>query len=222
MPSQLAAPRSSYTKLIAMVLFLLIDLGLNSILDYDLFNNQTTVNGNSNLLLGLLGLQTVVEISTFLILFIAMADTFLFRVGLLGLLMKTFRTVLLFHPLYIAITIASGSLRVRHLAVEGNSLSSLYRYDTYTRMSMVQKIGKPIPLHDVMMQTIVYSEMFFYFALTPWSYVIDFSNGSSSHLISRSCDTLLPTQFTSNYKARSSGLLQQTCLGLSYKAGPFH
>ena len=145
MPSQLAAPRSSYSKLIAMIIFLLVDLGLNSILDYDLFNNQTNMNGKSNLLLGLLGLQTVVEISTFLILFIAMADTFLFRVGLIGLLVKNFQTVLLFHPLYIAITIASGSLRVRHLSIAGNSLSSLYRYDAYTRISMVQKIGKLIP-----------------------------------------------------------------------------
>ena len=143
-----------------MIAFLLIDLGLNSILDYDLFNNQTSINGTPSLLLGLLGLQTVVEISTFLILFIAMADTFLFRVGLLGLLIKKFQTVLLFHPLYIAITIASGSLRVQHLSVEGNSLSSLYRYDTYVRMSMVQKICKLIPLPDFMMQLTFHSEMF--------------------------------------------------------------
>ena len=155
MPSQLVAPRSSYTKLIAMIAFLLIDLGLNSILDYDLFNDQTSINGTPSLLLGLLGLQTVVEISTFLILFIAMADTFLFRVGLLGLLIKKFQTVLLFHPLYIAITIASGSLRVQHLSVEGNSLSSLYRYDTYVRISMVQKIGELIPLPDITLRNVI-------------------------------------------------------------------
>ena len=125
-----------------MIIFLAVDLGLNSILDYDLFNNQTTANNATNLLLGLVGLQTVVEISTFLILFIAMADTFLFRVGLLGFLMKKFRTVLIFQPIYIAITLASGAIRVRHLSIPGNSLYTLYNYTTYTRLSLAQKISK--------------------------------------------------------------------------------
>ena len=44
--------------------------------------------------LGLFGLQVIVEISIFLVLFLATADTFLFRVGLLGVLIKTFRLVL--------------------------------------------------------------------------------------------------------------------------------
>ena len=142
MPPSTVSRRTNYSKLIAMIIFLSADLGLNSILDYDLFNNQTTTNNTTHLLLGLLGLQTVIEISTFLILFVAMADTFLFRVGLLGLLMKKFRTVLLFQPIYIAITIASGSLRVRHLSVPGNSLYTLYQYNAFISISLVQKIGK--------------------------------------------------------------------------------
>lgn len=142
MPHSTASRRTNYSKLIAMTVFLFVDLGLNSILDYDLFNNQTASNNASHLLLGLLGLQAVVEISTFLILFVAMADTFLFRVGLLGLLMKKFRTILIFQPIYIAITLASGALRVRHLSVVGNSLYTLYNYDTYVRVSLIQKICK--------------------------------------------------------------------------------
>lgn len=125
-----------------MISFLVVDLALNSILDYDLFNNQISVNNASHLLLGLLGFQTVVEISAFLILFVSMADSFLFRVGLLGLLMKKFRTVLIFHPIYIAITVASGALRVKHLSIVGNSLATLYRYNAYTRLSIIQKIGE--------------------------------------------------------------------------------
>ena len=75
-----------------------------------------------------------------------MADSFLFRVGLLGLLMKKFRTVLIFHPIYIAITVASGALRVKHLSIVGNSLATLYRYDAYTRLSIIQKIGELLAL----------------------------------------------------------------------------
>ena len=146
MPPSATASRSNYSKLIAMITFLVIDLALNSILDYDLFNNQTAVNNASHLLLGLLGFQTVVEISAFLILFVSMADSFLFRVGLLGLLMKKFRTVLIFHPIYIAITVASGALRVKHLSIVGNSLATLYRYDAYTRLSIIQKIGELLAL----------------------------------------------------------------------------
>jgi hypothetical protein len=143
MPNQeMRSSASSYSKLIAMIIFLIIDLALNSILDYDLFNNQSVSNNATNLLLGLLGLQTVVEISIFLILFIAMADTFLFRVGLLGLLMKKFRTVLIFHPIYIAVTLGSGALRVRHLSTVGNSLNTLYYYTAFTRFSIAQKISK--------------------------------------------------------------------------------
>jgi hypothetical protein len=108
MPHHATARNNNYSILIAMIIFLMVDLGLNSILDYDLYNNQTVKNISSNLLLGLLGLQIVVEICIFLVLFIAMADTFLFRVGLLGLLIKKFRFVLIFQPIYMAITIATG------------------------------------------------------------------------------------------------------------------
>jgi hypothetical protein len=141
MPSKTNARNNTYSILIAMIVFLVVDLGLNSILDYDLYNNQTVKNISSNLLLGLLGLQIVVEIFIFLILFIAMADTFLFRVGLLGLLIKKFRLVLIFQPIYMAITIATGALRVRHLTTLGNTLNTLYTYQTFTRLSIAQKIS---------------------------------------------------------------------------------
>ena len=140
MPQSSVSRQTNYSKLIAMIIFLTVDLGLNSILDYDLFNNQTAPNNASHLLLGLLGFQAVVEICTFLVLFVAMADTFLFRVGLLGLLMRKFRTILIFQPIYIAITLASGALRVRHLSVVGNSLFTLYNYNPYVRLSLIQKI----------------------------------------------------------------------------------
>ena len=118
-----------------MVTFLSFDLTLNSILDYDLFNDGT----DSNLLLGLLGVQVVIQITIFLILFIAMADTFLFRVGLLGLLMKKFRLVLLMQPIYIMITLLAGAFRVRRLQY-GDTFLKLWRNQTFIQLSSAQKV----------------------------------------------------------------------------------
>ena len=81
--------------------------------------NRSYIQGNKDLdwkggvLFALLGVQAIVQISIFLALFLSMADTFLFRVGLLGVLLKKFRSVLLLHPIYFAITLIAGSYRLR-------------------------------------------------------------------------------------------------------------
>lgn len=126
------------TKIFAMVVALLIDLALNSTLDYDSYNDQFNGRAASRLLLGLFGLQVVVEIGVFLILFLAMADTFLFRVGLLGLLIKKFRTVLAIHPLYFALTIATGAYRVRQFIMNA-TLSSIWQDNSFIALSYIQK-----------------------------------------------------------------------------------
>jgi hypothetical protein len=87
-----------FSKFLTMIICLGCDLALNSILDYDLFNDQyrgasvsaqqaNSHSASSNnttvaqLLIGLAGLQIVIQIAIFLILFLSMADTFLFRVS---------------------------------------------------------------------------------------------------------------------------------------------
>lgn len=90
--------RTSHGKLMVMAVFLLIDLGLNSSLDYDKATSST-------LLLGIFGLQIIIQISVFLILFLTIADTFLFRVGLLNILLKKTRTVIAFQAIYFMLTV---------------------------------------------------------------------------------------------------------------------
>lgn len=138
--------RLNLTKFIALILTLALDLSLNSVLDYDLFNDQyrgtaSSTSTGTQLLLGLAGLQIVVNISIFLILFLAMADTFLFRVGLLGLLLKKFRSVLLIHPVYITLTIATGAYRVNHFS-SGNTLATLWKDQSFFALSSIHKIGE--------------------------------------------------------------------------------
>ncbi len=128
--------KSNHSKMVAMVIFLIVDLALNSTLDFDVFNNKL----GKNFLLGLLGLQVVVQISVFLILFLAVADTFLFRVGLIGILLRTVRFVLILQPIYLAFTLAEGIFRVRHLS-KGLSLTALWSDNTFIALSYVHKIG---------------------------------------------------------------------------------
>jgi hypothetical protein len=124
-------------KVLVMILFLIMDLGLNSILDYDILNDQR----DNNILLGVFGLQVVIQISIFLILFLATADTYLFRVGLLGILIRTISLTILVHPVYMALTIGVGSYRVNRLSGSG-TLSTLWKDDTFITISFIQKISK--------------------------------------------------------------------------------
>lgn len=133
-----ARSRSNYSKILAMVLFLTVDLGLNSVLDYDLYN-QNPVNSATHLLLGLLGIQVAVQIFVFVILVTAIADTFLFRVGLLSLLLQKFRLVLLIQPLYLAMTLVMGSFRVRHFG-NGDTLYQVWNNTNYIQLSTAQKV----------------------------------------------------------------------------------
>ena len=73
-----------HNKIIGMVIFLIMDIALNSVLDYDKINDHIA----NNIKLGIFGLQVVIQISIFLILFLATADTFLFRVGLINILIQ--------------------------------------------------------------------------------------------------------------------------------------
>ena len=124
-----------------MAILLSFDLGLNCSLDYDTFNSHPD-QYPSSFLLGLVGLQVIVQITVFLLLFLAMADTFLFRVGLLGLLLKKFRFVLLFHPVYIAFTLASGLVRVQRITNEHYTLAMLWNNNSFVVLSSIQKICK--------------------------------------------------------------------------------
>lgn len=141
--------RGRYVKVLAMAALLLCDLGLNCSLDYDSFNSSPE-NYPNNFLLGLLGLQVIIEISVFLLLFLAMADTFLFRVGLLGLLVRKFRVVLLIHPVYICFTLATGLIRVQRIVSHGVSLDKLWRDEAFVWMSSIQKCGKTFSTHTTL------------------------------------------------------------------------
>ena len=128
-----------------MSVLITCDLGLNASLDYDFYNSDPAmIDGKNNLewrggmLVALVGLQAVVQISIFLTLFLSMADTFLFRVGLLGVLIKKFRIVLILHPIYFTISMVHGSYRVQQL--ESVPFDKLWHNNSFILLSIFQKI----------------------------------------------------------------------------------
>lgn len=129
---------ANHGKLLVMLLFLLMDLGLNGTLDYDILNDRRQ---QYDILLGILALQLVTQIFVFLLLVLTAAETYLFRVGLTAILLNTVRTVLIMHALYIISTIAAGAYRVQRLS-GSDTLSSLWKDDSFIFLSTIQKIGK--------------------------------------------------------------------------------
>mgnify|MGYP003706430671 CR=1 FL=1 len=132
------------SKLIAMILLLCIDLALNCTLDYDEYSSDSTaaedwLEWDGGVPSALLALQAIIQVSIFLALFLAMADTFLFRVGLLGVLIRKFKVVIFLHPLYLACTLFTGVYRVQKLQSSA-SVATLWRDDTFIFLSIVQKM----------------------------------------------------------------------------------
>ena len=119
-----------------MIILLLLDLLMNCSFDYDNYNLTET-----DVIAVPLAIQIVIEISVFLVLFLTMADTYLFRVGLLGVLLKKFRLVLLLHPLYMCLTLATGALRIRKLG-STYDLIGLWRSDGFITLSTIHKVGE--------------------------------------------------------------------------------
>lgn len=121
-----------------VVLFLLLggDLAMNCSVDYDNYNLSGT-----DLIAVPLAIQLVIEISIFLVIFLSMADTYLFRVGLLGVLLKKFRSILLIHPFYMSLTLVTGAYRIRRLKSEYN-LIALWDDDGFVVLSLIQKLGE--------------------------------------------------------------------------------
>ena len=127
----------AFSKLTLMLILLLIDLGCNCSIDYDSYNNTH----NKNVIRGMFFMNVVVEISIFLILFLSMAETYLFRVGLVGILLKQFRLVLFVQFLYLILTIVTGIYRYKILVTEENNVVELWKTSTFVGLSLTQKTG---------------------------------------------------------------------------------
>jgi len=102
--------------LLAICLFF-VDLVLNAIIEFDDFDNE-----NNNLTytrerihkthILLCSIQFLGQMSSFTILFSILCDTFPFQIGLIGVLMERFTTVLLLSLIYIVLTLVVSGIRL--------------------------------------------------------------------------------------------------------------
>ncbi|RYY86655.1 hypothetical protein EON63_05460, partial [archaeon] len=106
-------------------------------LDYDNYADT-----ESNLLLGLFGVQIICQITVFLILFLSTADTFLFQVGLLGILMKEITLPLILQAFYFIITIAVGVIRSNRYRHHSENNVQLLDLNNFFGISVFHKIRK--------------------------------------------------------------------------------
>lgn len=124
-----------------MVILCLLDLGINSSVEFDDFVGDSRDEDANNVLVLMFGLQLVVQVSIFLTLFLMMGDTYLFRVGLLGVLAKQFLGVLLLHPFYIGYTMLLGGYRVSEMTSDTDlGVGALWDLDGFMPLSVVHKI----------------------------------------------------------------------------------
>jgi hypothetical protein len=122
-------------KLSVLFILLIMDLGMNCSFDFDSYQ----LNGKDLIAVPLV-IQLVIQISIFLILFLSMAGTYLFRVGLLGILIKKFRSVLLLQALYVTLTLITGAYRIYLLGVNYD-LVKLWEHDEFVAVSLIHKCG---------------------------------------------------------------------------------
>ena len=146
-------------KIIAMVMFIFFDLTLNSVTEFQNFKNSltpvemtTSSQGDSSsdddrdevrrTQLMLCGLQMLGQLSIFAILFLLLCDTFPFQVGLLGVLMRRFKTILWLHFGYFTMTILISALRMSKLDL-GWTFVDVWDWNFYTVCSFLQKLVAP-------------------------------------------------------------------------------
>ena len=63
--------------------------------------------------------------------------------GLLGVLIRSMKSVLIIHPLYLILTIATGIYRVRTLS-KYEQLANLWKNNSFIALSYIQKFGNII------------------------------------------------------------------------------
>ncbi len=116
------------TRIVILSIVLLVDLTLNATSEYEHFNYNNKYNESSNasylkrdqihkVHILLCSLQLLSQMSSFIILFSLLCDTFPFQIGLIGVLLKRFKSVLYLYGAYIVMTLVLSCVRLVSLVL---------------------------------------------------------------------------------------------------------
>lgn len=123
-------------KIVCMCFFMLVDIGFNSSVDHD----EPRISRQRNTITMILfGAQIVGQILSFVIFFLLLCGTYLFRVGLISLLSKHFKEVLVVTVVYIVWTAVLGLERMSHVQ-DGAPLLSLWSRFFYFPLTVGHKL----------------------------------------------------------------------------------
>ena len=128
-----------FMKLIMLSFFLFCDLFLSSMCEFKVFSLDEEKNIKIHVMLVVL--VTLLSLSTFTTIFSMVCDTFPFRVGLVGKLMKKFSTTLVMLALNLFLTLFVGTIRVSKLK-DGLTIVDLWESPFYTFFSFLRTLGK--------------------------------------------------------------------------------
>lgn len=128
-----------FTKFIMLVMFLLSDLFISSMCEFKVFSHDEETNTKIHAML--VTLVTLLSLSSFTTLFSLVCDTFPFRVGLVGELIKKLRTTIGMIVLNLFLTILVGTIRVSKLK-GGLTIVDLWESPFYTFFSFLRTLGK--------------------------------------------------------------------------------
>ena len=128
-----------FTKFIMLAFFLSWDLFLSSMCEFKVFSDDEEKNNKIHVML--VTLVTLLSLSSFTTIFSMVCDTFPFRVGLVGALIKEFSTTLVMISLNLFLTIFVGTMRVSKLN-GGLTIVDLWESPFYTFFSFLRTLGK--------------------------------------------------------------------------------
>eukprot|EP00640_Fibrocapsa_japonica_P007395 CAMPEP_0113939378 /NCGR_PEP_ID=MMETSP1339-20121228/5706_1 /TAXON_ID=94617 /ORGANISM="Fibrocapsa japonica" /LENGTH=189 /DNA_ID=CAMNT_0000942869 /DNA_START=1 /DNA_END=566 /DNA_ORIENTATION=- /assembly_acc=CAM_ASM_000762 len=115
-----------------------MDIGHNCSAEYD--DWMTPYGGGEMPLVAMFGLQIIFQLVAFLTLFLMMGDTYLVRVGLLGVLYTKFKTVFILHVIYTFFTMMLGGYRLYQIVELKVAIYQIWDVWAYTEMSFLHKI----------------------------------------------------------------------------------
>lgn len=133
----MALPKTSYTaKLVILYILVLLQIGLDATAD-----DNDSPTAESWYPFVLIAAQLLIQLLLFLLIFAALSGTYLFQVGLLGVLISEFKTMLIAIPAYLVVYIAYAAVKIATYASNGSNQDALWNSGLFIFFSIIQKLA---------------------------------------------------------------------------------
>jgi Transmembrane protein 138 len=133
----MALPKTSYlSKLVILYILILLEIGINATADNN--DNPTAENWYPFVMIAV---QLLIQLLLFLLIFAALSGTYLFQVGLLGVLISEFKGMLIAIPSYLVVYIAYAAVKIATYTSNGSNQDALWNSGLFVFFSIVQKIA---------------------------------------------------------------------------------